>query len=510
MLLRESFTAVRRCRGGVPLTSLRHTTVWTKPRYSTVRDGSSGREQTQPPHRHDSPRNTVVGAHESQHPYHARLLKLYGRYGGAAPSPGRRSKSRNRSATRSLHESTRRPSRSLPPMSTAKTRDATCTSPPALDTVQMLDAVLALSSALYEDEAAAMALRVDEAKASNNAAEQAASSQEVSRVTSSGAVDDLEGVKATSENVYASLDAENLMTLMEACTEGYDDKRDVCALQSDVGTMTPAPSLSSTLKAQPSSTGTPSSSILGTFAAPEVPLERKVLQFMDLCSNTSATPQLGGCDSDATSRLPWNVREGMRCDDSTRDLTTSAATEWSPSTAAALVLPGLDMKAVLAHGVLENRHLRGLSLVRCDFSLVRWSHMTVEDCDLSSSLFYGAELDAVVFRRCNFTGCILKGVQCRSSLSTTTRFEDCDFRLAAVGLTCVPRNSKQAVKDGHQGQGSIESSSRRSSPSMCFLRCNFDLSDFQFSQGLDKAEFVKCSNTRLASRFPLRSRGRVG
>lgn len=375
----------------------------------------------------------------------------------------------------------------------------------------MLDAVLALSSALYEDEAAATTVRVDDAKTSSNAPEHPVSSSRVSPATSFGALGELEGVTVTPENAYASLDAEDFMTSMDACAEGCGDKPDVPAVRIDFATNAPAPSLSSAVVAQPSSTGTTSSSIVATFAARDVPLERKVVQFMDLCSNASATPHLSGDHSNAASQLPWNGGAGVRVGVSRRDRTTSsAATAWSSSAAAALVLPGLDMKAILVHGVLENRHLRGLSLARCDFSLVRWSHVTLEDCDLSRSLFYGAELDTVIFRRCNFTGCILKGVQCRPSLSTTTRFEDCDFRLAAVGVTCIPHDSKHADKDANQGQGITASRSRRSGPSVCFLRCNFDLSDFQFSQGLDKAKFVKCSNTRLASRFPLRARGGVG
>ncbi|TPP51959.1 hypothetical protein CGC20_4880 [Leishmania donovani] len=369
-------------------------------------------------------------------------------------------------------------------------RDVVVSRGRALNTAQMLDAVLALSSALYEDEAAATAARVNDAKAPSNAADHPVSSPHVPPMTSYRALGELEGVTAVPEDAYGSLDAEDLMTSMGACSEGCGDKRDKRTLHIDLATNSPAPSFSSAVIAQPSSTGTTSSSIVATFAARDVPLERKVLQFMDLCSNSSATPHLSGDHSDAASQLPWNGGAGARAGDSRRDRTTpSAATAWSSSAAAALVLPGLDMKAILAHGVLENRHLRGLSLVRCDFSLVRWSHVTLEDCDLSRSLFYGAKLDTVIFRRCNFTGCILKGVQCRPSLSTTARFEDCDFRLAAVGLTCIPHDSRQTGKDADQGQGIICSSSRRDGPSVCFLRCNFDLSDFQFSQGLDKAKF---------------------
>ncbi|CAJ1989655.1 Pentapeptide repeats (9 copies) [Leishmania donovani] len=510
MLLRESFTAVRRLRGAVAFAPLRLTAVCTIPRYSTVQDGRSCREQTHP-RRHQCPsRNSVAGVHQRHHRHHARSVEPCARFRGAAPSSGRRGKSRTRSEAHVLHEATLRPSR-FTPMRATRAHDATCTSPYELNTAQMLDAVLALSSALYEDEAAATAARVNDAKAPSNAADHPVSSPHVPPMTSYRALGELEGVTAVPEDAYGSLDAEDLMTSMGACSEGCGDKRDKRTLHIDLATNSPAPSFSSAVIAQPSSTGTTSSSIVATFAARDVPLERKVLQFMDLCSNSSATPHLSGDHSDAASQLPWNGGAGARAGDSRRDRTTpSAATAWSSSAAAALVLPGLDMKAILAHGVLENRHLRGLSLVRCDFSLVRWSHVTLEDCDLSRSLFYGAKLDTVIFRRCNFTGCILKGVQCRPSLSTTARFEDCDFRLAAVGLTCIPHDSRQTGKDADQGQGIICSSSRRDGPSVCFLRCNFDLSDFQFSQGLDKAKFVKCSNTRSASRFPLRVRGGLG
>ncbi|CAJ04852.1 conserved hypothetical protein [Leishmania major strain Friedlin] len=485
--------------------------AWTRPRYSTVHDRRSCGEQTHTRCHHCPPRSSVAGVHQRHHRHHARSMEPCARFCGAAPSRERCGKSRTRSEAHFLHEATLRPSRSPTSMRATRKHDATRTSPYALDRAQMLDAVLALSSALYEDEAATTAARVDDAKASCNAAEHPVSSLHVSPVTSSGALGKLEGVTVTPENAYASLDAEDLMTSMDACSEGCGDKRDTRTLHIDLATNAPAPSLSSAVIAQPSSTGTTSSSIVATFAARDVPLERKLLQFMDLCSNASATPHLSDDHSDAASQLPWNGGAGARAGDSRRDRTTSSAvTAWSSSAAAALILPGLDMKAILAHGVLENRHLRGLSLVRCDFSLVRWSHVTLEDCDLSRSLFYGAKLGTVVFRRCNFTGCILKGVQCRSSRSTTTRFEDCNFRLAAVGLTCIPHDSERAGTDANQGQGIIGSSSRRGGPSVCFLRCNFDLSDFKFSQGLDKAKFVKCSNTRSASCFPLRARGGVG
>ncbi|AIN99182.1 hypothetical protein LPMP_260680 [Leishmania panamensis] len=520
MLLRKYFTAVHRGRGAVTPIFFRLTAVWTKRLFSAAHDGSGCEEQTHLCQPSDPLRDSIDDVRQPHHRRcHARLMASRDRYRGAVPSQGRRGRSQKGNAVRVLHQTaskqrrhgaTSRPSRSSSPFRNTKTHDAIRTSLYALDKAEMLDAMLALSSALYEGEAAATAVPVSGANASNNVADYAVFSSRVPPLTSSSGLGELEGVAVTGEEAYASLDAENLMCSMDACSERCNDERDVRAVQADLGTTTSAvPPFSRTAVAHPSTAGTSSSSIMATFASPDVPLERKLLQFMDLCSSTSPKSHLGGDNSDAASQRPWNGGAGVRVGNCRSDCTASSvATAWTSSTAAALVLPGLDMKAILAHGVLENRHLRGLSLVRCDFSLVRWSHVTLEDCDLSRSLFYRVELDNVIFRRCNFTGCILKGVQCNPSLSPTTHFEDCDFRLAAVGLLCIPHGSQRSGQGEDQGQG-ISSSNHRSGPSVCFLRCNFDLSDFQFSQGLEKCRFVRCSNTHLASRFPLRARGSV-
>ncbi|KAG5502119.1 hypothetical protein GH5_05066 [Leishmania sp. Ghana 2012 LV757] len=502
MLLHESLTAALRCRGAATITSLRLSVVWAKRRYSTVHDGGS------------------VEEHTRLRRHHVRAAESSARFPGVSLSQGRRGQSRKRREVHALRdptskqrqdESTSGPSCSSPLRMTRK-QDATRTSLCALDNDQMLDALLALSSALYVGEAAATALRIDEADASSTAANHPAPSLQVSPSTSSAGHGEREVVWAATalEDTYVSLDAEHLMNSLDICTERCVDESDSHELQSDRNAIAPAPFLSNAIKAQPSSAETSSSSIVATFAAPDIPLERKVLGFMDLCSSASAKSHPSGDHTDTAVQLPWNGGAGVRVGDGGRNRrSSSASAARTLPTAAALILPGLDMKAILEHGVLENHHLCGLSLARCDFSLVRWSHVTLEDCDLSRSLFYRAELDNVIFRRCDFTGCILKGVQCSSSLPATTRFEDCDFRLAAVGLRCTPQSSKRRGRGADERHG-IGGSSRFSDPPVRFLRCNFDLSDFQFSHGLENSVFAKCSNTHLASCFPLRARGVTG
>lgn len=354
----------------------------------------------------------------------------------AASSPPRRQQQRRNTGTH-----TRRPQHRTEldagRASFSAVRRTPQAAPRGVDSAEVLDALLALSSALYEDEAAATAVDV--------ARDATATAPPMP-------------VAPQPDYAYATVEAANLMDLM-----------DDAAGQGEPLSAPQPPLLSSEVASAASQAPIAAAShVSAVFAAADVPLEQKVLQFMDLCSAPA---------------------------------TSSPARAALPPAAAALVLPGLDMKAVLAHGAITQRHLRCLNLARCDFSLVRWSRVTVEDCDLSRSLFYRAALDGVTFRRCRFTGSILKGVHCGSGGSATAsataavRFEDCDFRLAAMGLMC----------------GDTGTAGTRRGPPVQFLRCNFDLSDFQFSEGLgDPSMFVRCSNTDLASHFPLRARGGVG
>ncbi|KAG5476373.1 hypothetical protein LSCM1_04075 [Leishmania martiniquensis] len=520
MLLRESLTTALQRFEAASITPLRRPFLCARRQCSTVFDGGRFEEQTCLRRHRDRSPSSVGGIHRPHHRrHHTHPVELNARLPSASRPEGRCGRSRTRGSAHVLRDATPQqrqdrttspPSCSLSSRSTKKhaaTRTLSC----SLDRTQMLDAVLNLSSTLYEAEAVATDACADEAKASSTAADDSARSLQASRSTWSGGLGERKGEGATAapEDAYASLDAEDLMDSMTVSTDGCREESESCGGQSDRGTIAPAPSPSNAAIASLSSVETPSS-IINAFAAPHVPLERKVLQFMNLCSSASAMPHPSGSHSDTAAQLPCAGGAGMRVGDGARSCPrSSASTAWNLSAAAALVLPGLDMKAILEHGVLEHCHLRGLSLARCDFSLVRWSHVTLEDCDLSRSLFYQGELSNAIFRRCNFTGCILKGVQCSSSLPTAIRFEDCDFRLAAVGLRCTPRTSKRAGRGADQRRH-VGGSTRCRDPFVHFLRCNFDLSDFQFSQGLDQSMFVKCSNTHLASRFPLRARGAVG
>ncbi|KAG5476641.1 hypothetical protein CUR178_03814 [Leishmania enriettii] len=502
MLLQESLTASLCRRGAATIATLRLSVVWAKRQYSAVPDRGS------------------VEEHTRRRRHHVRTAESSSRFPGLSLSQRRCRQSRKRREVHALRDPTSKQRRDgltwgpscSSPLRMTRRQDATRASPCALNNDQILDGVLALSSALYVREAAATNLHSDEADVPSATANHPARSLQVFPSTSSAGLGELveEGAATTLEDTFVSLDAEHLMDSLDVCAERCVDEPDSHELQGDRNATAPAPSLSNAIKAQPPCAEASSSSIAATFAAPDIPLERKVLGFMDLCSSASAKPQPRGKHTDTAVPLPWNGGAGVRVGDGGRNRSNSSASAaWTLPTAAVLILPGLDMKAILEHGVLENRHLRGLSLARCDFSLVRWSHVTLEDCDLSRSLFYRAELDNVIFRRCDFTGCIFKGVQCSLSLSATTRFEDCDFRLAAVGLRCTPQSSKREGR-GADERHDIGGSSRFRDQPVRFLRCNFDLSDFQFSHGLENSVFANCSNTHLASRFPLRARGVTG
>ena len=245
--------------------------------------------------------------------------------------------------------------------------------------------------------------------------------------------------------------------------------------------------------------------------AEDVPLERKVVALMDVVSEagepyTAMTPEKNAGMRGSATGAPSSSR-GVK-----GQATTTADTASPLAEAAALLLPGLDMKAVLTHGELSRRRLRHLSLARCDFSRVRWHDLTVEDCDLSRCIFFQAEWRDVLFRRCDFTGCLMKAVRCGGQV----RFEDCDFRLAGMGLQwCGGGKARRTeelagakTRDVHRSL--TRSPLREKRPGVRFVRCNFDLSDFQFSSGLtDPATFAQCSNVHLASRFPLRAQGGV-
>ncbi|KAG5501825.1 hypothetical protein JKF63_04094 [Porcisia hertigi] len=521
MLLRQPLTAVQRSRRAVPLTRPQPAVVFTQHLYSTAHDGGTSEDQAYLRPRHDPSRWSLAGAPKPHnHLRDAPLLKLPCLRRGAAPAKGRRCRSRMSTEVHVMHEAASKerqhrsdllPPRSSSPQTITTALSARDISPDALDTLQILNVSLALSSALYEDEAAATAVRVDETKALSDCADHtAASPHQVSALTSFCGVAEGEGVATIAEDAYALIDAEDLMSTFEECSDGCGVRQVARAVQHNARVVTEGPSFSSAVLAQPSGAHTSPCSIATTFASPDVPLERKVLKFIGMCSAANAKSQRNPGYCGASSHLPCDGGAGVHVGHRQEDCTTSPdATALSLSTAAALVLPGLDMKAILAHGVLEHLYLQGLSFARCDFSLVRWSHVTLEDCDLSRSIFYRTELDNVVFRRCNFSGCTFKGARCSPSWTATARFEDCDFRLAALGLTCPPHSSTRAGKDAGQRRD-IGGSSSPGGPAVCFLRCNFDLSDFQFSQGLDNASsFVKCSNTHLASRFPLRARGGV-
>lgn len=243
----------------------------------------------------------------------------------------------------------------------------------------------------------------------------------------------------------------------------------------------------------------------------DVPLERKVVALMDVVSE--AGEPYTAMTSEKSAGMRGSVTGASSSSRSVKGQATATADTASPlAEAAALLLPGLDMKAVLAHGELSRRRLRHLSLARCDFSRVRWRDLTVEDCDLSRCIFFQAEWHDVLFRRCDFTGCLMKAVRCGGQV----RFEDCDFRLAGMGLQWCGREKARRTeeragaktRDVHRSL--TRSPPREKRPGVRFVRCNFDLSDFQFSSGLtDPATFAQCSNVHLASRFPLRAQGGV-
>ncbi|KAK7201188.1 Pentapeptide repeats (9 copies) [Novymonas esmeraldas] len=337
---------------------------------------------------------------------------------------------------------------------------------PALDGLKWLDVALAVSSALYHDEASATATGVD-------GRDDVRDDRRRSAASPHGAPDGDAASAATAadgplEDAYASVAAADLMATMDSSCAGATEHYSL-----DARDGAPSPRCVDAAEACVTVPGASSSSIVSSLVAPDVPLEETLLRMLDLCSSHSHNHR---------------GRRGAKHGAVARADAGAAAAEAAPSSAAAaaLMLPGLDVKAVLTRGVLEHRHLHGLCLARCDFSMVRWSHVTVEDCDLSRCLLYRAELHHVTFVRCNFTGAILRGARCGAS---PIHFEECDFRLAAVGLTCA---------NGGDGGGS----------SVRFVRCNFDLCDFQFSEGLNRASaFVQCSNTHLAAGFPLRVRG---
>jgi uncharacterized protein YjbI with pentapeptide repeats len=271
--------------------------------------------------------------------------------------------------------------------------------------------------------------------------------------------------------------------------------------------------------ATPNDTAAPTG-VLALLTSETVPLEQKIVSLMTAVSegghlrssSTSGGARDGASISGVAAR-GFDVCHDRRCSSSEGHSVADASPALNE--AASLLLAGLDMKAVLRHGELSQQHLRHLSLTRCDFSQVRWTDMTVEDCDVSRCIFYRAELHNVVFRRCDFTGCVMNGARCSGRIE----FEDCDFRLAGVGL----QYDLQAEGDDEADAGQSKRPERRQGgPRGCphrprrsgkthgvrFVRCNFDLSDFQFSSGLNNAaSFTHCSNTHLALRFPLRARG---
>ncbi|KPA86789.1 putative mitochondrial hypothetical protein [Leptomonas pyrrhocoris] len=400
---------------------------------------------------------------------------------------------------------------------------------------EMLDALLAISVSLYADEALASpvaATSLDARFLSNTA--------DVSRVSLAGDATatafqaspncnskewdvrkahegEVAGQLLLPQDAYASVDPSELIDVMQMTASCQEETASATQRdRSSPSNSLPAASSSfhgGAVDAHPTSSPPALTAVL---TSGEVPLERKVLALMDTVSH-------GGDDRracTATMRRGPHTREEARKrkNDGSFDV-TSVPDASSPLTqASSLLLAGLDMKAVLSHGELSRRHLRHLSLTRCDFSRVRWSRVTVEDCDLARAIFYQAEWCDVVFRRCNFTGCLMKDVRCGGHV----RFEDCVFRLAAVGLRCHRGESANETPLSNDGKGKArdlmngvtnddrDSRGRRGVSGVRFVRCDFDLSDFQNSNGLnDPASFAQCSNVHLASRFPLRARGGV-
>lgn len=390
----------------------------------------------------------------------------------------------------------------------------------------MFDAVLALSLALYEDEALAAPSALT-AQGEESLHDAVASKEVVSPA--------LAPLQSDEVDAYGTLDPDNLMASMlpdfaadsavgmeGTSTSPTQRAAQQSLMESDLSDKRSLPEPSQVpaqpqalsvrdagLVGGPASTsaltppGGSSAGLAALLTTEQAPLEQKVLGLMDAISGHRNGAKKGF--STAGGAAGHGGRRGGKSD-STPLRAPAALTE-----AATVLLAGLDMKAVLTRGEVAHRHLRHLTLPRCDFSQVRWADVTVEDCDLSRCIFYQSVLHDVVFRRCDFTGCLMKGVSCGGRVL----FEDCAFRLAAVGLEYSREEvggRARAVDAGDDAQerGHYPFHRRGKDAGVRFTRCDFDLSDFQFSRGLtNPAIFVNCSNTHLAAGFPLRARGGV-
>ncbi|KPI85985.1 hypothetical protein ABL78_4947 [Leptomonas seymouri] len=390
---------------------------------------------------------------------------------------------------------------------------------------EMLDALLSLSISLYEDEALA-----SPATASIDPSFQLCSIDvpevspewEAAAATTSPKLDSNESEARTLQeratgapphDAYAAVDPGDLMDAMKTMEPLPEENESAAQRSASTPSNAVLPGRSTGTSVAGVNSKPSSTALTTVLIADEVPLERKVIALMDAVSKGSGTckvPTLGlsrGAGADGFSaRGAGTCRKG-------RDGGFDASSPLAQ--ASSLLLAGLDMQAVLTHGEVAQRHLRHLTLSRCDFSRVRWSHVTVEDCDLSRCIFYDAALHDVVFRRCSFAGCLMKGVRCDGQVL----FEDCEFRLAAVGMRCssdrddsATQHRVEEAQDVRVGvtDGDRRRRSHRGASVVRFLRCDFDLSDFQHSSGLtDPATFSQCTNAHLASRFPLRARGGI-